>query len=807
MFTNYIKIAWRNLLRNKAFSAINIVGLALGIATCLLISLFLLDELSYDRYNDKASRMVRVVFHAVMDGGEINEAHIMPPVAQTLKTDYPEVEAATRLQPVGTPTITVGTKTFRDDQLAYVDSNFFQMFTLPLIQGDAKTALIQPNTAVITQEMAKKFFGSENPIGKSLLIKSWNAPFRVTGVIEKVPTNSHFHFDMFMSMAGVSEAKSPSWMQSGFFTYLVLAKGYDPKQLEAKLPQMTTKYMGPQIQQAFGMNMTTFRQKGNDVGFRLQPLTDIHLHSNITAELAPNGDVQYVYIFGAIALFMLLIACINFMNLSTAGASKRAKEVGIRKVLGSVRQSLTYQFLIESLLLTTIALVLALGIVFLALPSFNELAGKTLTLNIVDTAWLVPALLLLGLLVGILAGSYPAFFLSSFKPISVLKGNKFTGDRKSIGLRSGLVVVQFSISIILMIGTTVVYRQLSYIQNKKLGYSKEQVLILPDTWQLAQKEDVFRNQIMQNPRVVSVSTSGYLPAGPSYNNNFMVFPENNPTKFVKGIRYDVDYEYIPTLGMQLAAGRNFSKAYGTDSSGVILNETAAKTLGWGNKAIGHTIGHSDNDGTKKMYRVVGVVKDFHFRSMHESISPLMMVLGRSSSTVILKAKTTDMTGLLASLEKEWKKLTTDAPFTYSFLDQRFNDTYLAEQKTGRILGLFAGLTIFVACLGLFGLATFTAEQRTKEIGVRKVLGASVTSIVTLLSKDFLKLVAVSIVLATPIAWWTMDKWLQEFAYKIDISWWMLVLAGVLAVGIALLTVSFQSIKAALTDPVKSLRSE
>ncbi|RYC68869.1 ABC transporter permease [Spirosoma sordidisoli] len=807
MLQSYVKIAWRNLVRNRAFSAINIVGLALGLATCLLIMLFVLDELSYDRYNDKADRMVRVVFHAVMNGGEINEANVMPPVAQTLKADYPEVEDATRIHTVGSPGITVGDKSFRDDQLAYVDSNFLQVFTLPLIQGDAKTALIQPNTAVITQEMARKYFGNENPLGKFVTIKSWNALFKVTGVMNKMPVNSHFHFDMFMSMAGVSDAKSPTWMTSGFFTYLVLNKGYNPKQLEAKLPQMVSKYMGPQIQKVFGLNMTQFRQKGNDIAFLLQPLTDIHLHSNLTGEMDANGDVQYVYIFGAIAVFMLLIACINFMNLSTAGASKRAKEVGIRKVLGSVRQSLANQFLIESLLLTMIALVLAIGIVYLALPLFNDLAGKTLTLNFGESVWLLPSLLLLGVLVSILAGSYPAFFLSSFKPIVVLKGTKFTGDKKSIGLRSGLVVVQFSISIILMIGTTVVYRQLSYIQNKRLGYSKEQVLVLPDTWQLAKKEEVFRNQIMQDPRVVRVSMSGYLPAGPSYNNNYMMYSESNPDQFVKGLRYDVDYEYIPTLGMEMAAGRNFAKEYGTDSSGVILNETAVRTFGWHGNVVGKSIGHTENDGLKRTYRVIGVVKDFHFRSLHESISPLVMILGRNNGTMIVKAKTKDVSGLLASLENQWKQLATDAPFTYSFLDKRFNDTYLAEQKTGRILGLFAGLTIFVACLGLFGLATFTAEQRTKEIGVRKVLGASVASIVGLLSKDFLKLVLIAILLAVPVAWYVMDKWLQSFAYKIDMAWWVFALAGVLAVGIALLTVSFQSVKAALMNPVQSLRSE
>ncbi|GAB4032946.1 ABC transporter permease [Spirosoma jeollabukense] len=806
MLQNYIKIAWRNLKRNRAFSAINITGLAIGLATCMLISLFVLDELSYDRFNDKADQIVRVVFRGSIQGGKMNEAHVMPPVAQTLKADYPEVLESTRLRQGGAPLITVGDKTFKDNVIAYVDSNFFQVFTLPLLQGDVKTALIRPNTAVITQEMARKYFGNDNPIGKTVAIKDWNTTYQITGVMDKVPINSHFHFDLFVSMASFPDAKSNSWMTSEFHTYLVLPKDYDYHQLEAKLPTVVNKYMAPQLEKAFGMSIGQFRKKGNDIGLFLEPLTDIHLHSDMTQNLEAGSDIRYVYIFGAIALFMLLIACINFMNLSTAGASKRAKEVGIRKVMGSVKSALANQFLIESLLLTTIALMLAVGLVYLTLPLFNDLSGKELTLNFTANAWTLPSLLLLGLLVGILAGSYPAFFLSSFKPIAVLKG-KFTSSKNSIGLRSGLVVFQFFISISLMVGATVVYRQLSYIQNKKLGYDKDQVLVLPETWLLGKKEDVFRNQIMQDPRVVNVSTSGYLPAGPSNNNNFTVYPETNSTQLIKTLRYDVDYNYIPTLGMQMAYGRNFSRDYGTDSSGVILNETAAKTFGWSKNALGHTVTNANNEGQKATYRVIGVVKDFHFKSLHERISPLVMVLGHTGGTVIVKVKTKDISGLLASLKTNWNQLMADAPFTYSFLDERFNQTYLAEQKIGRILGIFAGLTIFVACLGLFGLATFTAEQRTKEIGVRKVLGASVGSIVALLSKDFLKLIAIAIVLAVPVAWYVMSRWLQDFAYKIDISWWMFALAGVLSVSIALLTVSFQSIKAALMNPVKSLRSE
>jgi putative ABC transport system permease protein len=807
MLQNYFTIAWRNLVRNKAFSAINIIGLSIGLATCLLISLFVLDELSYDRFNTKAGQIVRVVFKGTSAGGKMNEAHVMPPTAQTLKADYPEVLDATRIRMGGSPVITVADRTFRDAAVMFADANFFQVFTLPMQKGDAQTALSRPNTAVISQTLARNYFGDQDPMGKIITMKTWKTTYQVTGVMDNVPTNSHFHADLLLSMASLPEAKSTSWMTSEFFTYLVLPEGYDYKQLEAKLPQVVEKYMGPQLQQSMGMTLAQFRQKGNDIGLYLQPLTDIHLRSDFAYDLSPSGNMQYVYMSGAIALFILLIACINFMNLSTAGAAKRAKEVGIRKVLGSAKQALTVQFLVESLLLTAIALLLALGLVYLALPAFNELAEKKLTMNVTTAPWLLPGLLMFGLLVGLLAGSYPAFFLSSFKPISVLKGVRFRGSRNSISLRSGLVVVQFFISITLIVSTTVVYRQLSYIQGKKLGYNKEQVLVLSETWLLGKKEDVFRNQLMQDSRVVNVSTSGYLPAGPGNNNNFFVYPESQSTRIVKTLRYDVDYNYLPTLGIQLAAGRNFSKTYGTDSTGIILNETAARTLGWAKNALGHTVSRANNEGKIATYRVIGVVKDFHFKSLHEPISPLVMVLGNTGGTVIAKVKAKDIAGLLASLKTQWNQFTTDAPFTYAFLDERFNATYRAEQKTGLILGIFAGLTIFVACLGLFGLATFMAEQRTKEIGVRKVLGASVPGIVGLLSKDFLKLVGVALLLAVPVAWYVMNQWLQNFAYKIDIEWWMFALAGILAVGIALLTVSVQSVKAALMNPVKSLKTE
>jgi len=806
MFKNYFKIAVRNLWRNKGFSAINIFGLALGIATCLLIMLYVQNELSYDRYNDKAGRIVRVVFRGKMQGGEIKEANVMPPVAQALKKNFPEVLEATRIRSNGYHRVSYGDKMFKDDQLAFVDSNFFQVFTLPLIKGDARTALLQPNTIVISRSVAHKYFGNDNPIGKVLSFKDDKAALTITGEIDEVPVNSHFHFGLFASMASLPEAREQSWMSSNFYTYLVLPKGYDYKQLEAKLPQEIDKYIGPQLQKGMGVTMAQFRQAGNNIGLYLQPLTDIHLHSDFTGDMEPYGDIQYVYIFGAVAVFMLLIACINFMNLSTAGASKRAREVGIRKVMGSAKMQLVRQFLLESLLLTAVALILAIGIVYLALPFFNGLTGQDLSLHLMSNPWVLPALILFGLFTGILAGSYPAFFLSSFNPVAVLKG-RFTTGKRTIGLRSGLVVFQFFISIGLIIGTTVVYKQLSYIQHKKLGYDKDQVVVIEQTGALGRNDEAFKQELLSDPRIATVSESGYLPAGNSFGNNFMAYPDARSTQLIKALKYDVDFSYIPTLGMQMAAGRNFSKEYGGDSSGVIVNETAATAFGWGQNAMGHTLSHTENDGTKETYHVIGIVKDFHFRSLHELITPLVMVMGNDYSTIIAKVKTKEVQGVLAAMKNKWSKFTTETPFTYSFLDDRFNNTYKAEENIGRILGIFAGLTIFVACLGLFGLATFTAEQRTKEIGIRKVLGANVTGLVSLLSKDFLKLALFAFVIATPVAWYVMNKWLQDFAYRINISWVVFALAGIIVVVITLLTVSYQSIKAALMNPVKAIKME
>lgn len=800
MLKNYFKTAFRNLVRQRTFAIINLVGLAVGLATCLLIGLYVYDEWSYDRFHDKADRIVRIVFGGAVPGGEIKEANVMPPTAAAIQAEFPEVEETTRLVQGGRPFFLVDGQSFNEEELAFVDASFFRVFNFPLLQGNAETALMEPYTVILTETVAKKYFGTADIVGREFAIKDDDKPLKVTGVVEDLPSNSHIRFDIFASMASYPNAKSNSWMESGFYTYVVLRPGTNYKALEAKLPALFEKYAGPQFPAAFGMTYTEYQKTGK-IGLHLQHLTDIHLRSDFNDHLSAPGDVRYVYIFGTIALFMLLIASINFMNLSTASASKRAKEVGVRKVLGSGRFALASQFLVESLLLTFAALLLAIGLVYLALPLFSQISGKALSLDLFDHWWGLPSLLLTGVAVGLLAGSYPAFFLSAFRPVSVLKG-KLTPENKGVGLRSGLVVFQFLISIGLTVCTMVVYKQLDYIRNKKLGYDKEQVLVL-QTWPLGKNEEIFRQQLLQDSRILHVTNSSYVPAGATHSNNFFVYPMEKPAQWVKALRYDVDENYIPTLGIELLAGRNFSADYGTDSLSAVINETAASAFGWTGDALGKTLVNGDN----KHLKVIGVVKDFHFKSLHESITPLVMVMNENFGSLIVKTAPGDVASLLHTMETRYNALPHDIPFSCSFLDERINNTYQAERKTGAILGIFAGLTILVACLGLFGLATFTAYQRTKEIGIRKVLGASVPSIIRLLSFDFVKLVLVAVVIASPIAWWAMNQWLADFAYRIEIQWWMFAIAGLAAVLIALLTVSWQAIRAAVANPVESLRDE
>jgi len=810
MLINYLKVTLRNLRKQRGFTFINVFGLATGLACCLLITLYVADELSYDRYNENADRIYRINGDVKFGGSESQGAQTPDPMGPTLLKDYPQVENYTRLLKRGTWLVRRAggpAENTSEPNIIFADSTVFSVFTLPFVAGDAKTALKEPNTVVISESAARRHFGPANPIGQTLLFDNQQA-FKVTGVMRDMPANSHFHTDFFLTMRS-AYYNWGQWLEHNLHTYIVLREGVDPKAFDANFETILQKYSGPQAYQFLGASLDQLRKAGNSIRYWLMPLTDIHLRSHQTFELEPGGDIQYVYIFSAVALFILLIACINFMNLATARSAMRAKEVGVRKALGSMRQQLVGQFMTESIVLALLATGLALLMVVVALPLFNQLAAKTLTTDVLFSPRILPVLLLLPLIVGVLAGSYPAFFLSSFRPVSVLKGGKLNAGSQSGNLRSSLVVFQFAMSVILITGTLVIYRQVHYIQTKKLGFDREQILTVTGSHSLEKEIQTFKNEVTRMPGVVSGTVSGYLPV-PSERSNFPFFPEGqlDSKKAVSMQDWTIDYDYVKTLGIELVQGRDFSRQFGTDSSAMLINESAAKLFGFRDPIGKRVTAMLDLTAhSQRVYTIIGVVKNFHYESMRENIGALAFTLGSQPTGVSFRLNTQNSPELVRQIEAKWKSLVPGQPFSYRFLDDSFDAMYRTEQRVGTLALTFAGLTILIACLGLFGLAAFMAEQRTKEIGVRKVLGASVTNIIGLLSKDFLKLVLIAILIATPIAWYAMNRWLQDFAYRIDVPWWVFALSGTVAVLIAFLTVSFQSIKAALVNPVKSLKSE
>jgi putative ABC transport system permease protein len=809
MIKNYFKIALRNLWKNKGFSAINIIGLSVGLATCLLIMLYVMNELSYDKFNRKAERIYRVDGDIQFGGNHFIPAVAPEPMGPALKKDFPQVEQYVRFRGYGGFLVKKGNENLQENKVIYADSTLFDVFTLPMIAGNANSALKDPNSVVITEKIAKKYFNTtDNVVGKTFIIND-TGNLKITGIIKNVPEQSHFNFDFFVSLNGsIQSWEVNNWVSNNENTYIVLKKGTDAKALEAQFDKMVEKYVGPQVVSLLNINMNDFKKSGNYDRYTLTSLTSIHLHSGKVAELGANGSIQYVYIFSAIAIFILLIACVNFTNLSTARSSTRAKEVGVRKVLGSLRNNLISQFLTESILISFIALVFALLLAWALLPYFNQISNKEIVIGLFTKSWLLPSLVALMLLVGLVAGSYPAFYLSSFQPIVVLKG-KLAGGFKRSWFMSGLVVFQFWISIVLIIGTLVIYNQLNYIQHKKLGFNRDQVLILQNTDPLGSRAKAFKDEILKLPGVQSATMTGYLPTS-DWRSDSPLFPD--PTLDQKRALstqiWSVDENYIPTLGMEMKKGRNFSKEFLTDSTGVIINEAAAKLLGFAdpvNKSLYYL-----NDLQKKditAYHIIGVVKDFNFNSLRQTVTPLALLLRQQTSSIAFRTNTSNIKGLISQIENKWKAMAAGQPFNYSFMDEQFNNIYRAEQRISQISITFAILAILIACLGLFGFVTYAAEQRIKEIGIRKVLGATVVNLVAMLSKDFLKLVIISALIALPVAWWAMNQWLRDFAYRVGISWWVFAVAAFAAVAIALITVSFQAIRAALMNPVKSLRTE
>ncbi len=805
MFKNYLKIAIRNLWKNKAFSAINIIGLATGLAVCLLIVLYVVDELSYDKYNVNADRIYRLDADIYFNNTQATFAVAPDPLGPALVRDYPEIEQTVRINNQSDILIKKGNQNVQDHNGAFADPNFFKVFTIPMLAGNPSTALKDSNAIVIDETTAKKYFNTTDVLGKTLYVDN-NTFCKITGVIKDIPRQSHFHF-RFIRPRGKDNT---SWLSNNTYNYILVRPDVSRQKLQSDVDATVNNYLSKDLMDQLHSSLKDMQSKGSHFIYHLMPLTDIHLHSDKSYEIEINGNINYVYIFSVIAIFILLIACINFMNLSTARSANRAKEVGIRKVAGCLRSHLITQFLTESVLLSFFSLLIAILLAALLLPLFNQLAGKQMSVTTLFSTWLFPVMIALVFVVGCIAGSYPAFYLSSFQPIQVLKGKIAKGFRSS-WLRSGLVVFQFSISIILIIGTIVIYNQLDYIRSSKIGYNRNQVLVVHNAWYLDKQIHTFRNELLNIPGVTNATISGDLPTGLNFDNEGWFRDASfDATKAVVLTNFYVDDNYIPTLGMEMKAGRNFSKDFPTDSVGIILNEAAVKVLGFKDPFKETLYRPNFYDGGihgATAYHVVGILKDFNFSSMHQNVGPLIIQESENWGAIAIRVNTKNISSIIENIQNEWNSMAPGQPFNYSFMDADFNNVYTAEQQTGKLFITFAVFAIFIGCLGLFGLVTYAAEQRTKEIGVRKVLGASVSSIVAMLSKDFAKLVLIASLIAFPVAWWIMHTWLQSFAYRTNISWWIFAVAGLAAILIALITVSFRAIKAALTNPVKSLRTE
>lgn len=792
MLKNYFKVAYRNLLKNKAFSFINLLGLAVGMASFFLIYLYVDFELSYDRFNKKADRIYRLVCDIKTPSETLNIPVTSGPMGLNIKADLPEVEDAVRIN-MTSLVIRKDDIKIQEERCVYTDPSIFSIFDFPLLQGNPKTALKDPFAIVISETTAKKYFGSANPLGQTLILGSENYNVKVTGVMKDIPENSQFKANMFISMETYRKSnpnRDTEWGNFGITTYLLLRPGSKASHLEAKLPQFLDKYIGKEM-----------KEDQMHYSLLLEPLGDVYLKSKRGG--FETGNINNVYIFSVIGIFILIIACINFINLTTARSSDRAKEVGIKKVVGAGKLQLARQFLLESMLICLVSFILAVILSVIFLPLFNQLSGKIISTGVFTKPASVFLLLIIAMTIGFLAGIYPALVLSSFKPIAVLKGRFSTGT-KGVLLRKGLVIAQFTISIAMIVGTIIVYFQLHYMRNQDLGFSKDQMMII-ESFQDGKKE-AFKQEISKLPGVVSASLASSIPGGGNPGAYSEVENKSGDMQVANLDLYLVDFDYINLYNMKVIAGRGFSKDFSTDTTqAMVLNESAVKLFGYSSpkEAIGKKFSQWGRDG-----KIIGVVKDFHFRSLRENIKPLCMrIEPRNFNLITVKITSTNLKTTVAALEGKWEQMIPDKPFTYTFVDEFFNTLYQSEEKFGNLFLNFAILAIFISSLGLLGLALYSTTQRTKEIGIRKVLGASVSNIVHLLSRDFLKLVIYSFIIATPIAWYFMYKWLEDFAYRIEIEWWVFALAGIAAVMVAFFTISFNAVKAAVANPVKSLRTE
>jgi len=808
MLNNYIKTTFRNLIRSKGYTVINILGLAIGLSASILILLFIVNELSYDKFFKDSERIYRIAVKGRMSGDFFDVAVTPAPMAPALKHTFPEVESAVRLRQWSQQSLfAFEHKMFYEKDVFFADSSFFEIFDFAPALGDLKTALHEPFSAVLTQELAYKYFNDDNPIGKILKVND-DFLFKVTAVIQDIPENTHLKFPLLLSWSSIKKMNDSrmddNWGSLGFYTYVKLVENSDVQQFELKI---RTIIIDKLIEQS-GEDSSRFENVQLEFKPYLQPIEEIHLKSNLMAELSPNSDISYIYSFSAIAAFILLIACINFMNLTTARSAKRAREVGIRKVHGGFRSQLIAQFIGESVILSFIALVIAIILVELTIPVFSDIIGQNISEDLLINPLMIVSYLILAILVGFVAGSYPAFYLSSFQPVNVLKRN-LNRSSKNPALRNVLVIIQFSISIFLMVGTGIIFNQLNYVKNKKLGFDKEHVMIIQlRNDKLREKSAFLENEFRKLSMVANAASSTSIPGEGSDGSGF--FPEGeNTTDPWLIFNTGADYDYIETMGMEIIKGRSFSKEFASDTAGIIINETLLKKLGWGDDCIGKKITPGD-PGNKFSFHVIGVVKDFHFLSLHDKIEPYIIYLSKNNlRSLSIKIKPGNLNESITQISNKWSEMEPNFPFDYSFLDETFDALYKSEERMGKLFIYFSIIAIFIACLGLFGLASYTAEQRTKEIGIRKTFGATTPSISFLLTRDFTKWILLANIIAWPAAYYFLGLWLENFAFRINITdqWHVFLLSAVISFAVAILTVSLQAIKVAHSNPVDALKYE
>lgn len=796
MFRNYLKTAWRNLWKNKTMSIINLFGLMTGITCCLLIGLYIQHEYSYDRFQKKGDRIARVLMNYKFSSGDWkNVAVTSTKVLPVFATTFPEVENGTRMTQLKR-VVTLDDKQFEEKQFMFADSTFFDLFSFQLLDGDRQRALSGMNKVILTTATAKKYFGSQNPIGKTLKVGSDRTPYEVTGIMANCPSNSQMQFDFLASFSSLEANQTETWWNANYTTFLLLKNKDGMKTMQPKVDAFMQKDMA-------GQNAS--------IRFILEPFNDIHLHSEFDS-FEPNTNIAYLYILTGVALLILVIACFTYVNLSTARSLDRGREVGIRKAIGALRQQIFRQFLGESLLLSVIAVLFSVAVVIALLPAFNQLAGTELTPSSLLSPAVAGFIVLIVVCISLLAGSYPALILSSFQPVKVLKGAPGKSGSRGAWLHKTLIVFQFGISVFLVVGTLVIHQQMRFIQDKKLGYDRDHVLVLPWDNKMNTMGSTIKQELATIPGIQSVSRTGHLPTTimGGYNMRTAAMAE---TDNMSVIANPVDEDYLTTMNIKLLAGSNLSRQDVLDvvdpqkeeiQYHFLLNESAAKALGWTPaNAVGQKM---FLDGSRPGV-VKGVMEDFHFQSLHKAIQPLVLFPENRGYNLLVKVKSQNLAQTIDLMQQKWKQLIIHRPFDYHFLDEDYNKLYQGEQRLSKIMNLFAAIAIGLACMGLFGLSYHAMQQRRKEIGIRKVLGATVPQILLLVSKGFMKLVLIAFAITVPVTWWAMQSWLQDFAYRTSISWMLFGAAGVIVLAIAAGTVSFQAIKAALTNPVKSLRSE